>query len=85
MIHLKINPTRKEDLRIKIQLSEMFLATKVEESNDLSEPQIIQGGEEYTGNARIQVFFDELQNLYAGWYEDRCDKYENEDGSQMFD
>ncbi|WP_044204842.1 hypothetical protein [Flammeovirga sp. OC4] len=84
MLLLKINPTRKEDLLIKQKLDEMFLAKKVEIMDTLEVPIILQGKEEYKGKERIQQFFEELKVLYNGWYEDRCDKYEKEDGTPMF-
>ncbi|NME71649.1 hypothetical protein [Flammeovirga aprica] len=84
MLLLKINPTRKEDLLIKQKLDEMFLAKKVETEESLEMPIIIQGKEEYKGNERIGQFFKELTVLYDGWYEDRCDKYENVDGTPKF-
>ncbi|MBD0404267.1 hypothetical protein [Flammeovirga sp. EKP202] len=84
MLLLKINPTRKEDLLIKQKLDEMFLAKKVEIIDTLEVPIILQGKEEYKGKERIQQFFEELKVLYNGWYEDRCDKYEKEDGTPMF-
>ena len=84
MLTLKINPNRKQDLIIKQKLDEMFLAKQLTEQEDLKEPEISHGGELYKGYKRIETFFIELQKLYDGWYEDRCDKYENEDGSQMF-
>ena len=84
MLVLKYNPTRKEDLIIKTKLDEMFLAKESIENTALDVPTIIQGKEEYIGFLRIEKFFDELEHLYAGWYEDRCDKYENEDGSPKF-
>jgi len=84
MLILKINPSRKEDLIVKTKIDELFLAKEVVEDDDLDELTIIQGEEEYKGSQRIETFMSELQALYGGWYEDRCDKYENEDGSPMF-
>lgn len=85
MLLLKINPKRKEDLIVKQKLDELFLAKKVIVFDTAEEPSIIQGKEEYKGSERISTFFEELVVLYDGWYEDRCDKYENEDGTPMFD
>lgn len=83
MIILTINPSRLEDQIIKTKLDEMFLAKEVIEDESISQAKISHGGRLYQGE-EISNYFDELQKLYDSWYEDRCDKYENVDGSQKF-
>ncbi len=60
----------------KTRLDQLVLSHKLVEDNSISTPLLSDGSVQAEGIKAIESHIDKLEQLIAGWYEDRCDKYE---------
>lgn len=60
------------------RLDTLFAKYTFTQDDSLGEPLLMEGAKQASGVGEINNYVDELARLVAGWYEDRCDKYEFE-------
>jgi len=78
MVHLIISEKDPKQMTIVDGIKSLSLAHQIRFESQRIEPLMIAYGKEYEGFYPINIGLIELEKLVEGWYECRCDKYEND-------
>lgn len=60
----------------KENLDRIFMNYELKEGDDDTVPKLTDGGQQFEGIPNIESYLESLERFVAGWYEDRCDRYE---------
>ena len=58
------------------RLDELFMPYELTEQSADRAPRLVDGEVQAEGAAAIEQHLDKLAQFVAGWYEDRCDRYD---------
>lgn len=77
MIIIKYNTTHQPRVaNWQTRLDAIFAKYQFILDETLSDAELTEGAKKAIGPNAIDAYLDEQESLVAGWYEDRCDKYE---------